>query len=148
MFTLSAPGECWESAGGHTFRLFSKNLLMVNRVSWSRASMGFFLNTSRRNNPDKQTDFVLSVSETDVALVKHLGENADARAQQDVVAQNIFYKGGFVVFLLIVGLGPVEGNDRHGADEGGALVLPLDDIIEKRLYEKSTKWRSAPWPAA
>ena len=26
--------------------------------------------------PEKQTDFVLSVSETDVALVKHLGENA------------------------------------------------------------------------
>ena len=32
-----------------TFRLFSKNLLMVSRVSWSRASMGFFLKTSWRN---------------------------------------------------------------------------------------------------
>ena len=31
-----------------TFRLFSKNLLMVNRVSWSRESREFFLKTSRR----------------------------------------------------------------------------------------------------
>src|SRR5699024_7969219 len=31
-----------------TFRLFSKNLLMVKRVSWSRASMELFLNTSDR----------------------------------------------------------------------------------------------------
>ena len=31
-----------------TFRLFSKNLLMVKRVSWSRESMEFFLNTSVR----------------------------------------------------------------------------------------------------
>ena len=31
-----------------TFRLFSKNLLMVKRVSWSRDSMEFFLKTSLR----------------------------------------------------------------------------------------------------
>ena len=33
-------------AVSETFRLFSKNLLMVKSVSWSRASMGFFLKTS------------------------------------------------------------------------------------------------------
>ena len=38
-------------AVSETFRLFSMNLLMVNRVSWSRASMGFYLNTSWRNIP-------------------------------------------------------------------------------------------------
>ena len=36
-------------AVSETFRLFSKNLWIVNSVSWSRESMGFFLNTSMRN---------------------------------------------------------------------------------------------------
>ena len=39
-------------------------------------------------HPDKQTDFVLSISETDVALVKQLSENADSR-ELFRIAQNI-----------------------------------------------------------
>lgn len=38
--------------------------------------------------PERQTDFVLSISETDVALVKQLGENGDAREVQRI-AQNV-----------------------------------------------------------
>ena len=34
--------------------------------------------------PDRQNDYVLSISETDVALVKQLGENADSREVQKI----------------------------------------------------------------
>ena len=45
--------------------------------------------------------------------------------QKNIVRDDIFHKGGLVVLLLIVGLGPVEGHHRHGAQGAGHLVLPL-----------------------
>ena len=46
--------------------------------------------------------------------------------QHDVVSDNIFDKGAFIVLLLIVALDPVEGNGSHGADESCLLVFALD----------------------
>ena len=37
--------------------------------------------------PDKQTDFVISINETDVALIKQLPEGADARELQRIAKQ-------------------------------------------------------------
>ena len=41
--------------------------------------------------PDKQTDFVISINETDVALIKQLPEGADARSSEDRQAD--LYRG-------------------------------------------------------
>ena len=46
--------------------------------------------------------------------------------QQDIVRDDVFHKGGFVVLLLIRGLGSVEGHHRHGAQGRALRVLPLD----------------------
>lgn len=37
--------------------------------------------------PDKQTDFVISINETDVALIKQLPEGADAKELQKIAKQ-------------------------------------------------------------
>ncbi len=44
--------------------------------------------------------------------------------QQNIIAEDILHKRGLVVLFLIIGLGPVESDDRHGADERGPLILP------------------------
>lgn len=62
--------------------------------------------------PDKQTDFVLSISETDVALIKQMPEGADSRdlhkiAKQiaDAVAQELNIK-------VVIGIGTVVNHIR------------------------------------
>ena len=37
--------------------------------------------------PDKQTDFVISINESDVALIKQLPEGADAKELQKIAKQ-------------------------------------------------------------
>ncbi len=62
--------------------------------------------------PDRQSDFVLSVNETDVALVKHLGENADGRDLQKI-AQNV--QEALTRDLgvkTVVGIGTIVGHIR------------------------------------
>jgi len=63
-------------------------------------------------HPDRQVDFVLSISETDIALVKQLGENADSRelyriAQtiQDALAKDLGVK-------VVIGIGTIVGHVR------------------------------------
>ena len=47
-------------------------------------------------------------------------------AQHDIVGDDVLDKGGLVVLFLIIGLGAVEGNRRHGADQLCLLVLAGD----------------------
>lgn len=62
--------------------------------------------------PDRQTDYVLSINETDIALVKQLGETADARelyriAQtvQDTLAKDLAIK-------TVIGIGTIVNHVR------------------------------------
>jgi len=62
--------------------------------------------------PDKQSDFVLSVSETDIALVKHLGENADSHDLQKI-AQNVQEAlSRDLGIKTVVGIGTIVGHIR------------------------------------
>ena len=62
--------------------------------------------------PDRQSDFVLSVNETDVALVKHLGENADGRDLQKI-AQNVQEAlTRDLGIKTVVGIGTIVGHIR------------------------------------
>ena len=62
--------------------------------------------------PDKQADFVLSISETDVALVKQLGENADIREVQKI-AQNVQEALTRELGIkTVVGVGTIVGHIR------------------------------------
>ena len=56
--------------------------------------------------------------------VELLGPHIDV-AQQNIVRNDVLDKGGFVVLLLIIGLGTVEGHGSHGAHHPGLPVLPL-----------------------
>ncbi len=76
--------------------------------------------------PDRQNDFVLSINEMDVALVKHLGENADARdiqkiAQtvQDTLTRELGTK-------TVVGVGTVVGHIRDLARTYKEAQLAID----------------------
>lgn len=54
-----------------------------------------------------------------------LGPDVDI-TQKDIVGDDVLDKGCLVVLLLVVGLGPVEGHGRHGADQPGVVVLAAD----------------------
>ena len=63
--------------------------------------------------PDKQTDFVLSISETDVALVKQLSEGVEgkelfkiARQVEDALAEELNLK-------VVIGIGTIVGHIRE-----------------------------------
>ncbi|MPN10007.1 hypothetical protein SDC9_157300 [bioreactor metagenome] len=47
--------------------------------------------------------------------MKLLGPDVNV-AQQDIIRNNAFNKGGLVVLFLIIGLRAVEGNHRHQTD--------------------------------
>lgn len=62
--------------------------------------------------PDKQADFVLSISETDVALIKHLGEGADSRDLQKVARQIEDALEHELSIKAVIGIGTVVGHIR------------------------------------
>ena len=87
--------------------------------------------------PDKQTDFVLSISETDIALIKQMPEGAESKdlikiAKQiaDAVAQELNVK-------VVIGIGTVVGHIRDLAraykEAGVAIDVGKVFNTEKRI---------------
>lgn len=84
------------------------------------------LDTVQALFPDKQADFVLSISETDVALIKQLGEGADSRdlfkiAKQieEVLAEELNVK-------VVIGIGTVVGHIRDLARAYKEAQIAID----------------------
>ena len=62
--------------------------------------------------PDKQTDFVISINETDVALIKQLPEGADARELQRIAKQIATAVTQELGIKVVIGIGTVVNHIR------------------------------------
>ena len=62
--------------------------------------------------PDKQTDFVISINETDVALIKQLPEGADARELQKIAKQIVTAVTQELGVKVVIGIGTIVPHIR------------------------------------
>ena len=62
--------------------------------------------------PDKQTDFVISINETDVALIKQLPEGADAKELQKIAKQIATAVTQELGIKVVIGIGTVVNHIR------------------------------------
>ena len=62
--------------------------------------------------PDKQTDFVISINETDVALIKQLPEGADAKELQKIAKQISTAVNQELGIKVVIGIGTVVNHIR------------------------------------
>ncbi len=62
--------------------------------------------------PDKQTDFVISINETDVALIKQLPEGADARDLQKIAKQIVTAITQELGIKVVIGIGTIVPHIR------------------------------------
>ena len=73
--------------------------------------------------PDKQQDFVLSVNETDIAVIKQLSGDEDldkiARSMEDTLRNELFIK-------TVIGIGTVSGHLRELADSYKEAQTAID----------------------
>jgi carbohydrate diacid regulator len=84
------------------------------------------INTVQNLFPDKNTDFVLSVSESDVVLVKQLSEGADqkelgriARTIEEAISKELSAK-------VVIGIGTVAGHLRELARSYKEAQVAID----------------------
>ena len=62
--------------------------------------------------PDKQSDFVISINETDVALIKQLPEGADARDLQKIAKQIVEAVTQELGIKVVIGIGTIVPHIR------------------------------------
>ena len=62
--------------------------------------------------PDKQSDFVISINETDVALIKQLSEGADARDLQKIAKQIVDAVTQELGIKVVIGIGTIVPHIR------------------------------------
>ena len=62
--------------------------------------------------PDKQTDFVISINETDVALIKQLPEGADTAKLQEIAAKISTAVSSELNVKVVIGIGTVVNHIR------------------------------------
>lgn len=76
--------------------------------------------------PDRQSDFVLSVNETDVALIKQLGEHAEARDLQKIAQQIEAALSEDARVKYVIGIGTVVGHIRDLARAYKEAVVAIE----------------------
>ena len=82
--------------------------------------------------PDKQTDFVLSVSETDVAVIKQFPEGTEGKKLDKVAAQIQEAMAQELDLKVVVGIGTVVGNIRDLARsyKEAQLAIEVGKVFE------------------
>jgi len=87
--------------------------------------------------PDKQTDFVLSISETDVALIKQMPEGADSKDLHKIAKQIADAVEQELNIKVVIGIGTVVGHIRDLAraykEAGVAIDVGKVFNTEKRI---------------
>jgi len=87
--------------------------------------------------PDKQTDFVLSISETDVALIKQMPEGADSKDLHKIAKQIADAVEQELNIKVVIGIGTVVGHIRDLAraykEAGVAMDVGKVFNTEKRI---------------
>ena len=82
--------------------------------------------------PDKQTDFVLSVNETDVAVIRQLPEGTEGKKLDKVAAQIQEAMASELELKVVVGIGTVVGNIRELARsyKEAQLAIEVGKVFE------------------
>ena len=79
------PGDIYAKAREMHFVTDVPRVVLIIRVNQQKDMSTF--DVIQNLFPDKQTDFVISINETDVALIKQLPEGADAKELQKIAKQ-------------------------------------------------------------
>ncbi len=96
------------------------------------------LDVIQRLFPDKQSDFVFSVSETDIVVIKELANGDDVAAVEELAQQIENAVRSELMVKVIIGIGTVAGHLRELADrykeaqvaiEVGKIFEPEKNII-------------------
>ena len=113
--------------------------------------------------PDKQTDFVISINETDVALIKQLPEGADAKELQKIAKQIATAVTQELGIKVVIGIGTVVNHVNTWLRDTGMVVLrstilvitpprvsmPKDNgVTSKRTTSLTSPTSTPPWIAA
>ena len=82
--------------------------------------------------PDKQTDFVISINETDVALIKQLPEGADARELQKIAKQIAAAVTQELGIKVVIGIGTVVNHirDLARAYKEAGVAIDVGKVFE------------------
>ena len=82
--------------------------------------------------PDKQTDFVISINETDVALIKQLPEGADARELQKIAKQIATAVTQELGIKVVIGIGTVVNHirDLARAYKEAGVAIDVGKVFE------------------
>ena len=82
--------------------------------------------------PDKQTDFVISINETDVALIKQLPEGADAKELQKIAKQISTAVNQELGIKVVIGIGTVVNHirDLARAYKEAGVAIDVGKVFE------------------
>ena len=96
--------------------------------------------------PDKQVDFVLSISETDVALIKQLSEGAEPRELYKIAKQIEEKITEELHVRVVIGIGTIVGHIRELArayKEAGIAIDAAGCSTLRRASSITRIWVSA-----
>ena len=96
--------------------------------------------------PDKQTDFVISINETDVALIKQLNEGTDAKELMKIAKQISAAVTQELGVKVVIGIGTVVDHNPGpgpGYKEAGPPSTWARSSTRRRPSSTSRIWASA-----
>jgi len=102
---------------------------LVRQVSGSDAGI---IDVIQSLFPDKQNDFVISINETDVALIKQLSENSDAKELQKIAKQISTAVTQELGIKVVIGIGTVVGHirDLARAYKEAGVAIDVGKVFE------------------
>lgn len=130
------PGDVYARAKElHFVTDIPRAVLLVQQVDRTDVMV---LDVIQRLFPDKQSDFVFSISETDIVVIKELNGNDDVSDIEDLARQIENAVRSELMVKVIIGIGTVAGHLRELADrykeaqvaiEVGKIFEPEKNII-------------------
>ncbi len=130
------PGDVYARAKELRFVTdIPRAVLLVQQVDRTDVMV---LDVVQRLFPDKQADFVFSISETDIVVIKELGGNESVEALEELAKQIENAIHAELMVKVVIGIGTVAGHLRELADrykeaqvaiEVGKIFEPEKSII-------------------
>ena len=130
------PGDVYARAKELRFVTdIPRAVLLVQQVD---RTDGMVLDVVQRLFPDKQADFVFSISETDIVVIKELGGNESVEALEELAKHIENAIHAELMVKVVIGIGTVAGHLRELADrykeaqvaiEVGKIFEPEKSII-------------------
>ncbi len=124
------PGDIYVHAREiHFVDNVPRAVLLVRQVEKTDVAV---MDTLHRMFPDKQKDFIISVSETDIVVVKELAQNADIKDVQrtaELIEQTIASELGI---KTVIGIGMIANHIREFADryKEAQIAIEVGKVFE------------------